>query len=166
VHYSRSSLANVEIGRQKGTHAFWELCDEVLQTGGVLAADFVGIEALERRRLQDVARQSRPRLVPEADANQPGIRARVARAAHESQAFLAAWESRCLSPRTVEEFAEDLGRLSVEYVHEPLDGIFDELVSVRDRACGLLDVQRRTSDTHGLLFAAPTSIWVPYLAAA
>jgi DNA-binding XRE family transcriptional regulator len=43
VHCSRSSLANVEVGRQKGTHAFWKLCDEVLQTGGVLATDFVGI---------------------------------------------------------------------------------------------------------------------------
>src|SRR6266498_909804 len=83
-----------------------------------------------------------------------GIRARVARAAHESQAFLAQWESRCLSPQTVEEFAEDLSRLSAEYVHEPLDGIFDELVSVRDRAYGLLGQQRRTLDTRGLLFVA------------
>jgi len=83
-----------------------------------------------------------------------GIRARVARAAHESQAFLAQWESRCLSPQTVEEFAEDLSRLSAEYVHEPLDGIFDELVSVRDRAYGLLGQQRRTADTRGLLFVA------------
>jgi DNA-binding XRE family transcriptional regulator len=150
VHYSRSSLANVEIGRQKGTLAFWRLCDEVLGTAGVLAADFAGIEALERRRLHEAARQS----VLDADTDPPSIRARVARAAHESQAFLAQWESHCLSPQTVEEFAEDLSRLSAAYVHDPLDGIFDELVSIRDRACGLLGQRRRTADMRGLLFVA------------
>jgi hypothetical protein len=67
---------------------------------------------------------------------------------------LAQWESRCLGPQTVEEFTEDLGRLSTEYVHEPLDGLFDELVSVRDGAYGLLGTQRRTADTRDLLFVA------------
>ncbi len=154
VHYSRSSLANVEIGRQKGTRAFWELCDELLRTGGVLTVAFTEIQVLERQRHHEVARQSKPQPVPNVEVNQPSIRALVARAAHESQAFLSAWESRCLSPQTVEEFAEDLSRLSAEYVHEPLDGIFDELVSVRDRAYGLLGQQRRTTDTRGLLFVA------------
>jgi DNA-binding XRE family transcriptional regulator len=154
VHYSRSSLANVEIGRQRGTPAFWKLCDELLQTGGVLAADFASIEALGRRRHHEAACPARPHVVPESGVGRPSIRARVDRAAHESQAFLAGWESRCLSPQTVEEFAEDLSRLSAEYVHEPLDGIFDELVSVRDRAYGLLGQQRRIADTRGLLFIA------------
>ena len=30
VHYSRSSLANVETGRQKGSRAFWQRCDGLL----------------------------------------------------------------------------------------------------------------------------------------
>src|SRR5262249_17954377 len=115
VHYSRSSLANVEIGRQKGTRAFWEQCDQMLQTGGVLGADFAVIQLLERRYHLEAARQPEAQLaVPDAEA-QLSIRARVARAAHESQAFLAQWESRCLGPQTVEEFAEDLSRLSAEY---------------------------------------------------
>src|SRR5215475_3115803 len=49
VLYSRSSLANVEVGRQKGTRTFWQQCDKVLQTGSVLATAFTDIEALERQ---------------------------------------------------------------------------------------------------------------------
>jgi DNA-binding XRE family transcriptional regulator len=154
VHYSRSSLANVEIGRQKGTRDFWNRCDEILGTGGVLAASLAEIQALERRWREETAHSSQSHPMPDAEPSPVGTRGRVARAAHESQAFLAEWESRCLSPQTIEEFAEDLSRLSAEYVYEPLDGIFDELVAVRDRACGLLGQQRRTSDTRGLLFVA------------
>src|SRR5947208_326737 len=36
VHYSRSSLANVEVGRQKGSRDFWQACDALLDTGGAL----------------------------------------------------------------------------------------------------------------------------------
>ncbi len=89
VHYSRSSLANVEIGRQKVTQAFWGQCDALLKTGGVLAAAFGEIQALERRRHQEAAHQSRPHPIPDTEVGQAGIRTRVTRAAHESQAFLA-----------------------------------------------------------------------------
>jgi DNA-binding XRE family transcriptional regulator len=155
VHYSRSSLANVETGRQKGSRDFWQQCDELLNTGGGLMTAFGEIETTVRQRRQELARRTTHQPAPNPyDDTERGIRARVALAAHESQAFLAQWESRCLSPQTAEEFAEDLARLAAEYVHEPLDGIFDELVSVRDRAYGLLGQQRRTLDTRGLLFVA------------
>ncbi len=34
--YGRSSIANIETGRQSAPRAFWERCDEVLKTGGLL----------------------------------------------------------------------------------------------------------------------------------
>jgi DNA-binding XRE family transcriptional regulator len=155
VHYSRSSLANVETGRQKASLSFWQQCDEVLNTGGALAIAFEQIEAQERQRRHEVAR--RPTRQPAFDTSgggQDDIRNRVALAAHASQSFVTQWESRCLAPQMAEEFAEDLSRLASEYVHQPLDGIFDELVAVRDRACGLLGEQRLVRDTRGLLFVA------------
>jgi DNA-binding XRE family transcriptional regulator len=158
VHYSRSSLANVETARQKGGRHFWQQCDEVLRTGGALTAAYDEIQAMEGQRRQEAARRLCRGPAPSAeDAMERGIRTRVTQAAQESQAFLSQWESRCLGPQTAEEFADDLSRLADDYVHEPLDRIFDELVSVRDRACALLAQQRRTSDTRSLLFIAALS---------
>jgi hypothetical protein len=154
VHYSRSSLANVETGRQKATRRFWQDCDKLLDSAGTLTTAYDQIEAMLRERRQEAARLPRHETATQLDTMQPGVPVRVARAAHQSQAFLAQWESRCLSPETGEEFAEDLSRLAVEYVHRPLDAVFAELVMVRDRAWGLFGEQRRTSDTRGLLFMA------------
>lgn len=154
VHYSRSSLANVETGRQKATRSFWQLCEDLLATPGALTAPYDEIEATVCEQRQQAARLACRQTATRPATVQQGVPARVARAAHESQTFLAQWESRCLNPETGQEFAEDLSRLAVEYVHRPLDTVFDELVAVRDRACGLLGEQRRTSDTRGLLFMA------------
>jgi hypothetical protein len=55
THYSRSSLANVETGRQKGTRVFWQLCDELLHTDGALTAVFDEIETMVRQRHQETA---------------------------------------------------------------------------------------------------------------
>ena len=57
VHYSRSSLANVEVGRQKGSRDFWQACDALLDTGGALLAGFVDIEAMVRQRRQQASEE-------------------------------------------------------------------------------------------------------------
>jgi tetratricopeptide (TPR) repeat protein len=46
--YSRSTLANVETGRQRVPRAFWLRCDSVLMTGGRLTAEHDRIEAGNR----------------------------------------------------------------------------------------------------------------------
>jgi hypothetical protein len=38
--YGRSTVANVEAGRQRINRAFWQKCDDALSTGGVLAAGY------------------------------------------------------------------------------------------------------------------------------
>lgn len=40
LHYGRSTVANVEVGRQRVPRRFWQRCDEVLATGGQLTAEF------------------------------------------------------------------------------------------------------------------------------
>jgi DNA-binding XRE family transcriptional regulator len=47
--YSRSTVANVETGRQHVPRDFWKNCDEALNTGNALAHGFDEVEALTRR---------------------------------------------------------------------------------------------------------------------
>src|SRR5213080_1793778 len=76
VHYSRSSLANVETGRQKGSRDFWQQCDELLNTGGGLVAAFGEVEAMVRQRRQEMARRTTPQPAPHPhDDTERGIRA-------------------------------------------------------------------------------------------
>ena len=51
--YSRSTVANVETGRQAAPLQFWECCDEKLATGGALVAKYQEIEALKAKRQQE-----------------------------------------------------------------------------------------------------------------
>jgi tetratricopeptide (TPR) repeat protein len=64
VHYTRSSVANVEVGRQRAPREFWALCDSVLATGGALAAAWDEVEALECEQ----RRAARRVLLPFGDA--------------------------------------------------------------------------------------------------
>lgn len=54
--YSRSTIANVEVGRQSAPRTFWERCDAALATGTVLIAKYEEIEKLKSKRRQDATR--------------------------------------------------------------------------------------------------------------
>ncbi len=54
--YSRSTIANLETGRQHVSRDFWERADRVLRTGGVLATGYDETESASRRRLRAAAR--------------------------------------------------------------------------------------------------------------
>lgn len=56
VHYARSTIANVEVGRQHAPREFWMRCDSVLATGGTLAAAWDEVEALEQTQRRAVDR--------------------------------------------------------------------------------------------------------------
>ncbi|HEX2297016.1 MAG TPA: helix-turn-helix transcriptional regulator [Pseudonocardiaceae bacterium] len=56
--YARSTLANVEIGRQPIPRSFWRRCDEALGTDGALSRDYEDLQAHIRRHHED----ARPRL--------------------------------------------------------------------------------------------------------
>ena len=49
--YSRSTIANVETGRQHVPRDFWERADAALRTGGTLATGHDELEAAQRNEL-------------------------------------------------------------------------------------------------------------------
>jgi DNA-binding XRE family transcriptional regulator len=51
IGYSRSAVGNAETGQCGYAHRFWELCDEVLETGGTLSR---GYNEIRRRRIRHV----------------------------------------------------------------------------------------------------------------
>jgi len=63
VGYSRSTIANVETGRQRVPRDFWEGADAACRTGGVLTQASDEVEAAARREREDSARQARPSLL-------------------------------------------------------------------------------------------------------
>jgi transcriptional regulator with XRE-family HTH domain len=56
LHYGRSSVANVETGRQKGPQRFCQRCDEILGADGALLAAYEATEA----GIQEQRHQARP----------------------------------------------------------------------------------------------------------
>lgn len=74
ISYSRSTVANVETGRQAAPHNFWVRCDHALDAGGVLVEGWQKIENLKtegRKRLLE-AELSR-RQVLDAGATIAGL---------------------------------------------------------------------------------------------
>jgi tetratricopeptide (TPR) repeat protein len=96
VHTSRSSIANVETGRQFPGEPFWTECDQALDAGGALLAEYRKVAAVirERKRIERVAAprrldrapvpQSRAAL-PQQRVHYQGERPVQARAAHRLQ---------------------------------------------------------------------------------
>lgn len=74
--YARSTLANVEIGRQNVPRSFWELCDELLDTGGALSRSYDDLLALIQQWRQETARalelRGKPQEHIDGDGQQPG----------------------------------------------------------------------------------------------
>lgn len=55
VGYSRSSIANIEAGRQQADERFWRKCDEVLSADGQLVASWNRVEEFQRQALRQKA---------------------------------------------------------------------------------------------------------------
>ncbi|MBO4205588.1 helix-turn-helix domain-containing protein [Micromonospora echinofusca] len=64
IQYGRSSVANTETGRQQPDRAFWERCDAVLQTSGVLAQEYDRIVAFARQQRRVSAMKAAAGLRP------------------------------------------------------------------------------------------------------
>jgi DNA-binding XRE family transcriptional regulator len=55
VHYGRSTIANVEIGRQNVPREFWTLCDQAVRAGGALLHGYDELAALAQRQQEEQA---------------------------------------------------------------------------------------------------------------
>ncbi len=67
VAYSRSTVANVETGRQHVPRDFWERADAALQTGGTLRRASDDVDAAARREREAAARAERERRAARAE---------------------------------------------------------------------------------------------------
>jgi transcriptional regulator with XRE-family HTH domain len=56
THYGRSTIANVEIGRQNVPRDFWERCEHALSAGGRLLAASERLDQLLRQQREETAR--------------------------------------------------------------------------------------------------------------
>jgi hypothetical protein len=61
LFYSRSTVATIETGRERGTAQFWERADRVLSAAGVLSKAHAAIEHMCRARAAALARHGRKR---------------------------------------------------------------------------------------------------------
>jgi DNA-binding XRE family transcriptional regulator len=67
THYTRSTIANVEVGRQHVPRTFWQLCDEVLSASGTLSGGYDQMQALIRQHHEELARALREKSEEPAD---------------------------------------------------------------------------------------------------
>jgi len=72
VTWSRSSVANVETGRQHVPREFWKLADAALRADGVLLTANDKIETVVRREREEAVRRARPLLIAVAKDNGTG----------------------------------------------------------------------------------------------
>lgn len=71
IHYGRSTIANVETGRQRVSRDFWHACDIVLNTGGVLVSKYERINAACSAQLLHELAASAPSSTTDARSGSP-----------------------------------------------------------------------------------------------
>jgi tetratricopeptide (TPR) repeat protein len=57
IHFGRSTIANVEVGRQTCSRTFWERCDQALEANGALLQAYEELKQLIRDQHADIARR-------------------------------------------------------------------------------------------------------------
>lgn len=70
--YSRSTIANVEVGRQSAPREFWQRCDQVLSAGGQLLAAYDQLAARVRAHAVEQARQHQDTAALQAGSTEAG----------------------------------------------------------------------------------------------
>jgi tetratricopeptide (TPR) repeat protein/transcriptional regulator with XRE-family HTH domain len=75
VHFGRSTVANVETGRQTCSRTFWERCDQTLAAGGALLRAYEELAALIREQHADTARRRAARVAQSAPVPTPQVAA-------------------------------------------------------------------------------------------
>ena len=174
VGYSRSTIANVETGRQHVPGDFWERADEAVSADGALFGGSEEIEAAARRELLAGAHNTRPVLLTRAGSEVPdpirdrdeptgsagaaggGVRWVDVMAAAAAQARDHAQEMAVtgIGPGTVEQLRTEVTRLSRAYVSGPPAPLFVALGQVLGRIRSALDQRMYPAQARDLTFLA------------
>jgi transcriptional regulator with XRE-family HTH domain len=131
VAFSRSTIANVETGRQHVPRGFWESADTALHAGGVLVAGCDEVETAARRtRIQPAAFPAEPvmlsaiyiagrpqlTLAPDGASTGPDL---ITAAANQARDHAVRAAVTGIGPGTVEQLTAEVVRLARSYVAAP-----------------------------------------------
>jgi transcriptional regulator with XRE-family HTH domain len=175
IDYSRSTIANVETGRQRVPRTFWTTADAALGTEGALTEVNDEIEAAVRRERQDAARQAGQFPLWSAGTEcsvRSLIRAEGSGATSATPGRSDAWfkiislaasearehaESAAVSdigPAAVEQFTADVVRLARAYVSAPPFPLFAAMRRVLGAVQAALDGKAFPAQVRDLNFLA------------
>jgi transcriptional regulator with XRE-family HTH domain len=146
IHYHRSSVANVETGRQRAPRDFWQRADKLLGAGGDLLAAFDRVESLHRRRKVDqIASRFPTGVIPETqpEFGQGGAVRSIVQAAHETREHALNAGALAVSDVAIEQLRDDVSRLARHFPELELQQIVGETLRIRDLAVRLLEHTRR-----------------------
>lgn len=151
VLMGRSSVANIETGHQQADRGFWLKCDQVLDSGGALTADYDQIMVQQQEQRRKAKRSASSSLLSEdslrsADVG-PGrfaaaeaIRLRVERSLGDTD----------VAPTSLDEWEETVAAHARAARQRPAASIFEELLADTDDVQQLL---RRRHTASSLLRA-------------
>lgn len=172
IDYSRSTVANVETGRQHVPREFWAAADAALRTGAALGEINDGIEATVRRERQDAARQATLFPLAPAQSNgdtEPLVRTSgrfsasgrdddwldvIALAANEAREHAEKAAVNEIGPATVEQITADIVRLARAYVSAPPLPLFGAMRRSLSRVQAAIDRRTYPAQARDLNFLA------------
>jgi transcriptional regulator with XRE-family HTH domain len=169
VGYSRSTIANVETGRQHVPSDFWTSADDTLQADGALNEASAAVEAAARRVRTEAARQARPFMFALASTSNAEAAAGVIQEDRSrDDRFLdiitaAAEDARTHAEKasvteiglgTVEQLTTDVIRLSRAYVSAPPLPLFAAMHRSLRRIHTALDRKTYPAQAQNLNFLA------------
>jgi transcriptional regulator with XRE-family HTH domain len=149
ILYSRSSIANVETGRQKVPRVFWSNCDKVLGLGETLALRWDKIDAAAQQELERAAAGSRQISLHLAQPAGPVVSLAEPDAVADAEPIvvglasealdLATWaEQTNVGDTTIDALADSAGRLSRDYLRKPPLPVLRDAAALYRRVAGLL----------------------------
>jgi transcriptional regulator with XRE-family HTH domain len=175
VDYSRSTVANVETGRQHVPSDFWERAEAACHADGALIEASDEIEAAVRREREEAAHQTRSLLLglaesPDTDTATSLVRApavaiavtddgdgrldMIAIAANEARGHAERAAVTEVGPGTIEQLTEDTVRLSRAYVSAPPLPLFATMGRELGRIHSALDQKAYPAQARDLNFLA------------
>lgn len=169
VGYSRSTIANVETGRQHVPPSFWQRADDALGAGGALIEANERVEAAVRREREQAVRRGRVvaltladdccdgltgQLMPMAEAGIGGWEDRINAAAGEAREHAEKVAVTEIGPGVVEQLKADVIRLGRVYVCAPPFPLFAAMHQALGRIQTALDQKAYPAQTRDLHFLA------------
>lgn len=178
VGFSRSTVANIEVGRQQPSPFFCRKVDEVLATGGALRAALDDVEQLQRethciaaatagdQRRRQIEQWRHAMTSSSASAlsmdhvNHQDLESILIDVADQSASFLAWAEASNVGDLTVEQLHTEIRRIALNYLKVPTLPLFERALGLRDRVFSLLGGRQKPAHSRDLYGIAGWSLTV------